>query len=329
MEFTNTGTFLLDNDNEKAKSTQMERNQTLKQQQQSRLPVDEKMSSPVISMPSASALQLSSSPSTSFEHTTNKDKNLLKPIARKDAPATELEQKILDAQDKHPSQKMDIFKAIFEDSDDDDEDTEINTVTFAISGSKKPSDTSEQQNTGQRMNSSSFLDLPKTAEEMNILRNLSPPRGIFASLAAKSKPAVDQTKNISENNGIAEKMTENSLPADCYGPSLPPTLQKGKLNTPAAAISIDTRARGEKANTMKVITEREDGNQYKIYVEEKWIEKGGHSSSSSNKKEKKAKKEKKHKKEKKNKKEKHKSGRHRSRSRSRKRSRSRDRKSRK
>lgn len=306
MEFTNTGSFLSDNDNEKAKLDQLERNQATRQ------PPKPQVSDTSKSVPSTSSkipTTVHTASSTSIESAVS-----LKSLPKKDTQVTELEQKIIDAQEKRPSEKIDIFKAIFEDSDDDEDDNVQKNKEMSLVNVQNV----DESLSSKRMTSANFFDLPKTAEEMNILRNLSPPRGIFAGLIAKSNAAIEQMKKDHPEPSVSEV----TMPADCYGPSLPPSIQAKKIISSEVSVESTSKAeRSQQSNTKKLITESENGSQYKIYVEEKWVEK----TSSSVKREKKSKKEKKHKK--KNKKEKHKSSRHRSRSRSP--SRSRSRKSRK
>lgn len=114
-------------------------------------------------------------------------------------PKTELELKIEERKDQHPSEKKDIFKAIFDDSEEEEED-EV---------SVKPP-----------ISSDIITSLTKPAAEVNLLRNTSPPRGIFAALF-NQKPK--------EKTEVAEEKKAEVLPElapDQYGPKLPEKLQK-------------------------------------------------------------------------------------------------------
>lgn len=211
-------------------------------------------------------------------------------VIKKVKPKTELEMKIIEAQDEHPSKKKDIFKAIFDsDSESDDEDaseptngTELKAAVNAdvMDSLLKPS------------TSSLYTPLPdvafrpKSAREINILRNTSPPRGIFSSLTMKPPPPVEKSP------------TKDEVP-DSYGPSLPPmraSTSKHEYTVPkisqssVASITLGTNS------------------DYKVVYEEKWIEKSDEKEKKSKKekKEKKSKKDKERERHKKHKKEKHK-----------------------
>lgn len=115
-------------------------------------------------------------------------------------PKTELEQKIEERKDQHPSEKKDIFKAIFDDSEEEEEEEEI---------PEKPP-----------ISSNILTSLTKPAAEANLVRNSSPPRGIFAALF---------TKKPKEKTEVPEEKKEEVMPElapDQYGPKLPEKLQK-------------------------------------------------------------------------------------------------------
>lgn len=122
---------------------------------------------------------------------------------RRDAPKTELEKKVAASINKKPEDKKDLFKSIFCDSDDEDEIQEKVEKTKekdVIAG------TSSQLSEKQK---SSFIESfinTKSAGEINVLRNMSPPRGLFKSFL---QPARQPEKPI-------------DLPVDdYYGPKLP------------------------------------------------------------------------------------------------------------
>ncbi|KAL5292001.1 GPATCH1 family protein [Megaselia abdita] len=161
-----------------------------------------------------------------------------KPLV-KPKPKTELEMKIEERKDQHPAEKKDIFKAIFDDSEEEEEseeEKEMTTIPQEI-----------------------LTSLTKPAAEANLLRNTSPPRGIFAALF-NSKPK-EKTEILKEN----EKEVVPDLGPDQYGPKLPDNLLKPKTS------DLDDKL-------LKLLKESK---------KEKWVEK-----SSSEKKSKKRKKEK-------------------------------------
>lgn len=191
------------------------------------------------------------------------------PVKKENAKKTELELKIIDAQDKHPAQKKDIYKAIFDSSDDEsDGDTQddVNGVSQNKSTNSASNDAKHVQsaavNNYQPLPDHAFM--PKSAKEINILRNTSPPRGIFSGLVTK-RP-TEQPKPMPER--IPE------LPADCYGPSLPPTLKRSTIIEPVASSSIAPRASVASIST-------KSGSSYQVHIEEQWIEKNSKSRSSS------------------------------------------------
>ncbi|CAO1351978.1 unnamed protein product [Diamesa hyperborea] len=122
---------------------------------------------------------------------------------RRDPPRTELEKKVAESINKKPEDKKDLFKSIFCDSDDEDEMPEKVEKTKEKDVIAGPSSQlSEKQK-------SSFIESfinTKSAGEINVLRNMSPPRGLFKSFL---QPARQPEKPI-------------DLPVDdYYGPKLP------------------------------------------------------------------------------------------------------------
>lgn len=137
-------------------------------------------------------------------------------------PKTELEQKILETQDEHPSIKKDLFKAIF-DSDSDNDDNENEEKSESGNKSEPLLQFKAQLSTMAAANSvySSIPDnafMPKSAKEINVLRNTSPPRGIFKSLA-ELEPSRKLKVTTDTHNDTP--CAADPIP-DSYGPSLPP-----------------------------------------------------------------------------------------------------------
>lgn len=139
----------------------------------------------------------SSEPSTSSKIATEvkaKEVKMDPPV-----PRTELEIKVAESIDKKPEEKKDLFKAIFCDSDDEDNDE--------APPAKAPPALSETQ---KSTFIESFLNT-KSASEINVLRNDEAPSGIFKSILQVTAPVE------------VEKIREKSPPAasDAYGPRLP------------------------------------------------------------------------------------------------------------
>lgn len=191
---------------------------------------------------------------------------------------TELELKSLSLEAKHPSEKKDLFKAIF---DSDDEEDEKETAGVSTASDNNPSQSSLQPALPVR---NDFL--PKPAAILNVLRNTSPPRGIFSNMFKAAKEPEVATKSDIEPSTSTKPLEEKSnvesvLPAPSieilYGPSLPTT-----ISIPVTSDFISTNFK-EKSR----------------YAADEWIEKSEVDEKDGKKKDKKKhKKVKKHKKEK-------------------------------
>lgn len=163
-------------------------------------------------------------------------------------PRTPLEHAVDAARDKPISEKTDLFKSIFDDSDEEPESTAQE----------------QQPQTNVKINDmQAALGLPSTtitsAAAANLLRNNSPPRGIFAALF---KPAEEQVNKPTEpapakfapiegnKLKIAYKSREERLKndnelamaevpqVDLYGPKLPSQLKPTETQAEA---SIDAK----------------------------------------------------------------------------------------
>ncbi|XP_014225765.1 G patch domain-containing protein 1 homolog [Trichogramma pretiosum] len=124
-------------------------------------------------------------------------------------------------------EKMDLFKAIFLDSSDEDEE-----------------ETSKSENLGKNDEKLKNVLLGKSTAEINVQRNDSPPRGIFAEIDLDNllkKPLMQNTKKADqsvEDRDLNEKISLNESksteqiedssseddPMDVYGPALPKEL---------------------------------------------------------------------------------------------------------
>ncbi|XP_034480697.1 G patch domain-containing protein 1 homolog [Drosophila innubila] len=172
-------------------------------------------------------------------------------------PRTPLEQAVDAARDKPISEKTDLFKSIFEDSDE-----ETNTAAAL-------DEEQEQQTAADKLAAmQAALGLPSSstsAAAANVLRNNSPPRGIFAALFKPAEEQVPQPASASapakftpiEGNKlkIAYKSREERLKNDkelamsqvpaeeLYGPKLPASQVKQTPpdDTKQAESSIDAK----------------------------------------------------------------------------------------
>lgn len=255
LQFTNTGAFLQDNDNESAKQSQQERSASFR--------LNESRQRPSARQPA---------PSSSVDAEKRSAPKTV-PVKKDKARKTELEQKIIDTQDKHPSEKKDIFKAIFDDSSDDEEEAPDPTAAaedVPLSLKNALGDFSANPSTSYAPISDEAL-LPRTAKQINILRNTSPPRGIFSNLLSKQvKAPVKRHEEVEE---------APQLPPDSYGPSLPPTFIR--TNSDSAQTVNDA---GLAVSRSVTSIERKGGQVYDVIIEEKWIEKEKKSGSDRKKK---------------------------------------------
>lgn len=187
-------------------------------------------------------------------------------------PESELEKKAIESIDKKPEEKKDLFKAIFCDSDDNDEEEPP---------ANKPSTSNELPQLSEQQKSKfieSFLNT-KPASEINVLRNASPPRGIFKGIfdLATTSKKIEETSVDNEDE-------------DFYGPKPPTTTSLPSFpmthNTSSESSSSDNSDLDEKLLKKLKKIKREKSS-------EKWVEKDKVKKS---KKEKKAKKKKSHKK---------------------------------
>lgn len=287
LQFTKTNETYDGEENELLKLRQRDRMITQKREQNRSVPSTSK---------ETSRIDLSQQ-IQSFEFASNQN-NLV--ISKRNQPKSDFEMDILKRQDEHPSQKKDIFKAVFDSSDDDDNENELNEKANeyakkeAMASLLVDTDTATNTKPKNERNTQAVLNLTQTAEEVNILRNNSPPRGIFAGLAMSSVPLKTVETLTSADTGE----NESSLTDGLYGPSLPKIspidTTFGKTTTAATMQQSGTNIPPKFLFNPKVATNI-------IRKDDEWVEK----SDAKIKKEKKSKKEKKEKK--KLKKEKHKS----------------------
>ncbi|EDW19353.1 G patch domain-containing protein 1 homolog [Drosophila mojavensis] len=166
-------------------------------------------------------------------------------------PKTPLEHAVDAARDKPISEKIDLFKSIFDDSDEE-------TEAPAVAQGQPP----ELEKDAKIKEMQAALGLPCTtatsAAAVNLLRNNSPPRGLFAALfkppeevVKPTEPAPTKFAPIPGNKlKIAYKSREERLrndrelamaevpQEDLYGPKLPSQLKPTEVQAEA---SIDAK----------------------------------------------------------------------------------------
>lgn len=184
-------------------------------------------------------------------------------------PKTELEKKVMESIDKPVAEKKELFKAIFSDSESEEEDEEENSNK-------------------DKEGIIAHISQPINAAASNLLRNNSPPRGIFKALFTTNLTKINQdtekNKEIEPNESLTNISTEprteatkkvlfqpksvrepkesqNDLqPPTVYGPALP------QSNKPL------------EANSSSLIDEQLldlfNKHKPKLQVREQWIEKG-------------------------------------------------------
>ncbi|XP_023294582.2 G patch domain-containing protein 1 homolog [Lucilia cuprina] len=186
-------------------------------------------------------------------------------------PKTDLEKQVVESINKPVAEKKELFKSIFSDSESEEEEEETN-----------------------KMDSVTQLSKPLNAAAANLLRNNSPPRGIFKALFSSNNKetekelekekvkepennhdtvAKDSTNITPENTRVLFKPKSTREPkelqtpeevANIYGPALPKTLTTNKSleDTNAPKSSIDDK-----------LLDLYQKHKPKLQVTEKWIEK--------------------------------------------------------
>uniref|UniRef100_A0A1A9WTC4 G-patch domain-containing protein n=1 Tax=Glossina brevipalpis TaxID=37001 RepID=A0A1A9WTC4_9MUSC len=188
-----------------------------------------------------------------------------KSVTKSFTPKTTLEKEVVESLHKSVTEKKELFKSIFSDSESDDEPTLEEKREEKINGDSK------------QLNN---LSTPVIA---NLLRNTSPPRGIFKALFAA--PEKSDNKSSNEPNEIqkdclqiekiqfkskATRESNGKLEEDsnAYGPALPKQLNKSELTIEHCrhflSESLDAKLL-DIFNKQKVISNSK--------IEEIWIEK--------------------------------------------------------
>ncbi|XP_063695584.1 G patch domain-containing protein 1 homolog [Culicoides brevitarsis] len=210
-------------------------------------------------------------------------------------PKTELEQKVEENLNKRPEEKKDLFKSIFCDTSDEEEEEEA-----------KPPEKPPMSDAEKMKLIDAFVGI-KPAVEFNILRNKSPPRGIFKNILeesrAKEVPASKNDKNKSDSSDSSSDSDASDKEEGFYGPKLPsakPEIAPTSSNQVPSAEASHAFLSSSIDNRLSELLKK---NKEAVVFEE-WVEKDSKSSKKKKKKEKhskSSKKSKKHKKEKKKK----------------------------
>lgn len=216
-----------------------------------------------------------------FDESPKKRKDEVETRKEPEQPKTELEKKVAESIDKKPEEKKDLFKAIFCDSDDDEDDEGAPSDKTNINTSEEPSQStlSEQQ---KSKFIESFLNT-KPASEINVLRNASPPRGIFKGIfeLGSTSRKIEESKTADDDNQD-----------ETYGPKLPSTLPP--VLPVAHIISTGSSSSDDNELDEKLLQRLKKAKKEKS--SEKWVEKDKVKKSKKDKKKKKKSHKKEHKK---------------------------------
>lgn len=153
------------------------------------------------------------------------------PDSKKEQPKTELEKKVEATRHVHPSKKMDLFKAIFESSDENEENIipDRNEIPDPV------------------LDQVIIEHLAQSATEINILRNNSPPRGIFASFFTEESSKIIDAKLSSDSTNITEKEGTSKVPLISADASIDiPVISKSKTTDKKSEPIIKFRRKEER-----------------------------------------------------------------------------------
>uniref|UniRef100_A0A2M3Z977 Putative rna binding protein n=1 Tax=Anopheles braziliensis TaxID=58242 RepID=A0A2M3Z977_9DIPT len=167
------------------------------------------------------------------------------PPKRSDKKKSELEEQVLAATNKKPEEKRDLFKSIFCSSSGDEEEQDGRQKEVPAKDKLPGALTDEEK----LKLVDSFVAI-KPASQVNILRNDSPPRGIFKSLFESRKSVLATVDSAGARITIDGKgeITEDSSPSSSesdedeqyYGPKLP--------QASGGEVGTDNKAIGSKGN---------------------------------------------------------------------------------
>ncbi|XP_055588668.1 G patch domain-containing protein 1 homolog [Uranotaenia lowii] len=197
---------------------------------------------------------------------------------------SQLEQQVLDSVNKKPEDKKDLFKSIFCSSDEEEEPI-----------SMKPADATQIHQNEKLKLIESFTAI-KPASQLNVLRNNSPPRGIFKSILELNPPqTLHQLEKTNDTQNYTSDSDDDTSEDDgSYGPKLP---SRNSL------VASDSNNTGVSISNNKLDVQMLGKSSSSRHLEEEWVEKNKLASptgsKSKKKKHKEHKKSKKHKKDKK------------------------------
>lgn len=117
-------------------------------------------------------------------------------------PKTDLERQVVESLDKPITEKKELFKSIFSDSESDDDD-----------------DNEKDKTDESKAELVQSLSKPLNAAAANLLRNNSPPRGIFKALFNATAPTTSIEINKIEDSKEKSKDIEISKEGKSYGDS--------------------------------------------------------------------------------------------------------------
>ncbi|XP_049295666.1 G patch domain-containing protein 1 homolog [Anopheles funestus] len=235
---------------------------------------------------------------------------------------TELEAKVLEATHKKPEDKRDLFKSIFCSSDEEDDQNQDGNQMQSSDAENIPSSGKNALTDEEKLKMVDSFVAIKPASQMNILRNNSPPRGIFKNLFEYKNPTNGGDENLSNRDGVLQ-FSSKSQELSKVDDNQKKRPDQTKRVSDASSDSDQSEYYGPKLPSQNdmIDTEKPAGSQHifaarkapKKPKDEIWIEKDASSSSKGKKKKKhkhhqhKSKSKAKHKKDKKKSSHKHKS----------------------
>lgn len=181
---------------------------------------------------------------------------------------------------KNSVEKKDLFKAIFlsssEDESENDEDEDDSEVVKSLLISKTPSQLNVQRNTSPPRGIFAKLDLDSLTKPKNILSSSVDEKSRFESKSS----ADEQNEKMKINNGDVEtpKSAASSTPTtellpDMYGPALPTRNPKQSENSIKDDRCSSTDSKFQKPFFKSVVVTKKD-NVYSDRIKGKWVERG-------------------------------------------------------
>ncbi|XP_035897938.1 G patch domain-containing protein 1 homolog [Anopheles stephensi] len=131
-------------------------------------------------------------------------------------PTTALEAKVLEATNKKPEEKRDLFKSIFCSSDDEEQDEADQLQQPKVDDKPPSAGQSGPLTDAEKLKMVDSFVAIKPASQLNILRNNSPPRGIFKNLFEFKKPQNDNG-DASKRDGALQCSSRAEKPTNLVG----------------------------------------------------------------------------------------------------------------